>query len=174
MPQTSYAINLAPAYYPGQPADGGIKDKLSALTVLAAISYGLLGVVDSSNSGGFDNLAVKVPSSSADITTPTRQLGVVMADQARAQAPLIGTAQYPRYSAVPLARVGRLWVVSETAVTDGRPVYARWTTGDNGTVAGTLGGILDTSVVGNALLSNAVWRGTYAAPGFAVVELNIV
>lgn len=173
-PQTSYAINMQPATYPGQIADDGIKDVKSALAAAAAISYGLLGVVDAANTAGFDALAVKVPAASSDITTATKQLGIVLADQARAQNPAVTPAQYPRYAAVPLMRLGRCWVQSETAVVDGAPVYARFTTGDNGTIPGTLGGILDTSVVGNALLANAVWRGTYATPGFSVVELNIV
>ena len=65
-------------------------------------------------------------------------------------------------------------VQSETAVVAGAPVYARWQTGDNGTVPGSFGGTLDTSVVGNALLLNAVWMDTTSAAGFAVVEFNIV
>ena len=38
------------------------------------------------------------------------------------------------------------------------------------------GGVLDTSVVGNALLANAVWRGTYAyvSGGYAVIEMLLV
>lgn len=174
MPQTSYAINLPAAAYPGQFADNGYKDITSALAVAAAISYGLLGVVDTTNSNGFDNMAVKVPAASTDITTATKQLGVVVADQARAQSALFSVPTYPQFSAVPLCRKGRLWVQSETAVADGAPVYARWQTGDNGTVPGKLGGTLDTTTVGNALLSNAVWRGKTTAAGFAVVELTIV
>lgn len=173
MGQTSYSINIPAVTYPGQPADDGFKDVLSGLAVAAAMGYGLLAVRDLSNTGGFDQLAVKVPAAAADITTLTRPVGIVLADQARAQNPAVAAAVYPQYAAVPCCRQGRVWVSAETAVVDGAPVYARFATGDNGTVPGQLGGILDTSVVGNALLAGAVWRGSYASAGFAVVEMNI-
>lgn len=174
MSQTSYAINIPAVSYPGQFADNGFKDVLSALAAAAAIGYGLLGVTDAANTGGFDALAVKVPAASTDITGLTKPLGIVVADQARAQDPSVTSGPvYPQYAAVPLLRQGRIWVQSESAVVDGAPVYARWQTGDGGTVKGQLGGVLDTTTVGNALLPGAVWRGTYAAAGFAVVELNL-
>ena len=176
MSQTSYAINLNAAAYPGQIADSGPKDVLSAINVAAAIPYGLLAVVDASNTGSFEELACKLPAASADITTVGKQLGVVMADQARAQNPAVSGPQYPISSAVPCGKVGRFWVQPESAVVDGGKVYARWQTGDNGTQPGAFGGVLDTSVVGNALLANAVWRGTYAyvSGGYAVIEMLLV
>lgn len=174
MSQTAYAINIPAATYPGQIADASpFRDFLSAKAVAAAVSYGLLMVVDASNTSDFGNLACKVPAAAADITTAGLQLGVSVADQARAQNPAVNTAQYPQYSAVSCGKAGRYWVVSEGAVTDGGKVYVRWQTGDGGTVHGSFSNTLDTSVVGNALLANAVWRGTTAAAGFAVVELNL-
>ena len=173
MSQTSYSININAAAYPGQIADSGFKDVLSAIAVAAAIPYGLLGVVDSTNTSDFSELAVKLPSVAADITTVGKQLGVVMADQGRAQNPSVSGPQYPINSAVPMGRKGRFWVQAESAVTDGGKVYARFATGDNGTQPGAFGGTLDTSVVGNALLGGAVWRGSYAA-GYAVIEMDLV
>ncbi len=70
-------------------------------------------------------------------------------------------------------KAGRIWVQSESAVADRAPVYARWQTGDGGTVPGKFSGVLDTSVVGNALLANATWIGKTTAAGFAVLELNL-
>jgi hypothetical protein len=174
-PQTSYSINIPAASYPGQFADDTqIKDVLTGKCVASAMPYGLLAVVDTTNTADFANLAVKLPYSSASITTPPGAVGVVVADQARAQNPNVAAAVYPQYSAASIGRKGRFWVQAETAVADGAKVYARWQTGDNGTVVGAFGGILDTSVVGNALLPNAVWRGTYASAGFAVLELDLV
>jgi hypothetical protein len=171
-PQTSYAINMQPAAFPGQVADNSeIKDRLSVKAVAAALPYGLHAVIDSANTLDFANLAAKLPASAADITN--KSLGVIVADQARAQNPAVGSAQYPQYSVAPAGRKGRYWVVSESAVVDGAHVYARFQTGDNGTIVGSYGGILDTSVVGNALVPNAVWRGSYSA-GFAVLELDLV
>lgn len=173
-PQTSYSINLSAAAYPGQIADNSqVVDRLSAKAVAAALPYGLLAVVDSSNTEDFANLAAKLPAASTDITTVGKALGVVVADQARAQNPAVSSAQYPQYAVVPCGRKGRYWVVAESAVVDGHPVYVRWQTGDNGTQPGAFGGVLDTSVVGNAALPGAVWRGSYSA-GFAVVELDLV
>jgi hypothetical protein len=173
MSQTSYAINIGAAGYPGQHADSGFKDVLSAINVAAAVGYGLLMVVDASNTSDFSELACKVPAASTDITVVGKQLGVSMADQGRAQNPAVSGPQYPQNSAVSCGRKGRFWVQAESAVVDGAKVYARWQTGDNGTVAGAFGGILDTSVVGNALLAGAVWRGSYAA-GYAVIEMDLV
>jgi hypothetical protein len=176
MSQTSYAINLNAAAYPGQIADSGFKDVLSAINVAAEIPYGLLAVVDSSNTSDFSELAVKLPAASTDITTAGKQLGVVLADQARAQNPAVSGPQYPQNSAVSCGRKGRFWVQPESAVTDGGKVYCRWQTGDNGSQPGAFGGVLDTSVVGNALLTGAVWRGTYAyvSGGYAVIEMDLV
>lgn len=172
MAQTSYSINMQAAAYPGQIADNSqVVDRLSVKAVAAALPYGLHAVIDSSNTADFGNLAAKLPGSAADITN--KSLGVIVADQARAQNPAVTPAQYPQYSAVPVGRKGRYWVQSESAVSDGGKVYARWQSGDNGTVVGAYGGILDTSVVGNAQVPGAVWRGSYSA-GFAVVEMDLV
>lgn len=174
MSQTSYSINIPAWSYPGQIADIGTKRITTALAALAAISYGLLVVLDSTNTTGYGEICGKVPSSSADITTATKQLGCSLSDQARAQNPGVAAAQYPQFSAVPCMKGGRVAVIPESAVVAGNPVYVRWTTGDNGTVAGTFGGILDVTVVGNALLANAVWLDDAAGGSFAVLELNIV
>lgn len=176
-PQTSYAINQAPWAYPGQLADMmQARDIVSAIAVAAALSYGLFVLIDTSNSAaGFAELAARLPASAADITTNTGlQLGITLADQARAQNPGVATAQYPINSCVSCMKKGRVVVSAETAVVAGGKVYARFATGDNGTVIGSLGATLDTSVVGNALLPNAVWMDTTSAAGFAVVELNLV
>lgn len=174
MSQTSYAINLQPFSYEGQVADSGnATDTLSPVAVAGAIPYGKLVVVDSANSGGFDQLAGKLPSSSGDIA-PGKIIGISLADQARAQNPSVTLPTYLQGSAVPCRRIGRVVVLSESAVADGAPVYARFASGDGGALLGAFSGVLDTSVVGNKLVPNAVWRGAYAAPGFAVVEMLAV
>lgn len=173
-PQTSYAINIPAVSYPGQIADAMFaKDVISSKAVAEPMPYGLLAVVDSTNTGDFANLAAKLPSAATDITTIGKAIGVVLADQARAQNPAVPLAQYPQFSCVPCARKIRAWVVTETAVVDGGRVYARFATGDNGTQRGQFGGALDVTTVGNALLASAIWRGSYAA-GFAVIEMDLV
>src|SRR4051812_39227341 len=107
--QTSYSINLPAVSYPGQPVDIGNKDDLSALAVAAALVYGTLAVLDSSNTSDFGHIAAKAPASSGDVTTLGKPLGVVVADQGRAQNPDVANPQYPINSAVPLRRNGRIW-----------------------------------------------------------------
>jgi len=145
---------------------------LSALAVAAEIPYGVLGVIDSANDGGFDKLAVKVPAASSDITTVGKALGVVIADQARAQDPSFAVATYPINSAVPLGRKGRFWVLSESDVTDGAPVFIRFATGAGGSQKGAFRKDADTATA--AQLPGAVYRGTYAVAGFVVVEMDLV
>ena len=126
-PQTGYTIDIPAVSYPGQIADNSdVKDVLSALAVSAKVPYGVLVVADTANSGGFDNLAAKVPAATTDITNVGSALGVVLADQARAQDPAETVATYPINSALPCLRKGRVWVLSETAVTDGAPAFVRF------------------------------------------------
>lgn len=172
MSQTSYAINIPAVSYPGQIADAGYKDVLSGMAALAAIPYGVLAVIDASNDGGFDNLAIKVPAASADITTAGKAVGVVLADQARAQDPSVAAAVYPQNSAVPCLRKGRVWVQSETAVVDGAPVFVRFATGSGGSQKGAVRADADTASA--AQLPGACFRGSYAAAGYVVVELSLV
>lgn len=174
MPQTSYSLYIPPVAYPGQLADGSnFKDVLSAVAVAAALIYGILGVTDESNTSGFDQLAVKAPGASTDITVVGAQLGVVIADQARAQNPAVANPTYPIGSAVPLLRAGRIWVNAETALTDGVAPFVRYTA--NGALyVGNFRNDADTSKAAQMPATQAVVRGTTTGAGFAVVELALV
>jgi hypothetical protein len=171
-PQTSYAINIPAVSYPGQVADDGYKDVLSAAAFAAAMVYGILAITDETNTVGFDQLAARAPSASADITVVGAQLGVVVADQARAQNPAFANPVYPQYAAVPCMRKGRIWVNAETACTDGTSPYVRYGAGGsgiNGNFAGAAGANLAQMPSGQA-----IFRGTTSGAGYAVVELDIV
>lgn len=172
VPQTSYSINIPAVSYPGQIADDGVKDVLSALAVAAAIPYGVLVVADETNTGGFDQLAAKVPAASTDITVVGSVLGIVLADQARAQDPSVAVATYPINSAVPCLKKGRCWVLSETAVVDGTPVFARYSANGPLTQLGSIRADADTAHA--AQVPGMIFRGTYATAGFVVVEINLV
>lgn len=172
-PQTSYSIDIPAVSYPGQIADAmQDSDILSALAVAAALPYGVFVCHDLANMGGFDSLAVKVPASSNDVTVAGSLMGVVLADQARAQDPSVAVATYPINSCVPVARKRRVWVLSETAVVDGAPVFVRFATGGGGSQKGAVRADADTASAAQA--PNCCFRGTYAAPGYVVVELNLV
>ena len=176
--QLSYAIDIPAVAFPGQIADlSAVRDTLSAINVLAAIPFGVLAVHDTANGAGFDALACKVPDSAALITALGSALGVVMADQARAQDPNVAVPTIPIKSAVSCGRKGRFWVLSETAVEDGDPVYVRFLANGALTQLGAFRNDADTTagpVDHAALLPGARWRGKVAAPGYAVIEMDLV
>lgn len=176
--QLSYSIDISAVAYPGQLADlTGVRDILSALAVAAAIPYGVLGVHDITNGAGFDKLAVKVPALATDITALGSALGIVVADQARAQDPNVVLPTYPINSCVPLCRKGRVWVSSETANEDGDPVYARFLANGALTQLGALRNDADTTtgpVDHAALVPGARWRGKTTVAGYAVVAMDLV
>lgn len=171
MSQTAYSINIANAAYPGQPYDTGKKDDVTVVAFAAALPYGVLVVYDAANgSPDLNHRNAIVPATTGSITTAGNALGVVVADQARAQEPLVTNAVYDQYSAVPVRRQGRIWVVAETAVTDNAPCFVRFATG-TGTQLGAFRADADSASA--VALPNAKFVGTTSAAGFAVVELNL-
>lgn len=170
VPQTSYSIDIPAVSYPGQLADAAEgKDFLSCKAAAAALPYGVFVCQDLANTNGFDDIAAKVPAASTDITNAGKILGVVVADQARAQDPAFSVATYAQNSVVPVLRKRRIWVLSETAVTDGAPVFVRYATGSGGSQKGAVRADADTASA--AQHPTAVFRGTYASAGYVVVEL---
>lgn len=175
MSQTSYSLYIPAVSYPGQLADDcQVKDVLSASAYLAAMNYGTLAVTDETNTAGFDQLCAKAPASSGAISTMGLQLGVVLADQARAQNPAVATAQYPQYSAVPCLRKGRVWVNAETAMADGLNPFIRFAAGGGGSVLGSFRNDADTASAIQMVSGQAVMRGTTTGAGYAVVEMDLV
>lgn len=167
-PQTSYSINTPAWSYPGQIADDmRATDFLSCIAAAAALPYGVCVVRDETNTAGFDQLAAKLPASSGDMANGS-VLGIVAADQARAQDPSFAVATYAQGDVVPVQKAGRIVVLSETAVTDGQPVYARISANGGLTQLGALRADADG---GHAvLMPNAIWIGTSSAAGLTVLE----
>jgi len=173
MGQTSYSINTAAVGFAGAPVDIAHQhDVVSGLAVAAAVPYGVLVVLDSANSDGFDKIAAKVPALTTDVTNFGSALGVVLADQARAQDPAFVLPSYARYDALPIMRSGRVWVLVEEAVVDGDPVFIRFAAGAGGTQLGAFRKSADTATA--VALPNAVYRSSGLAAGFAVVQLNLL
>jgi hypothetical protein len=172
MSQTSYAINIPAVSYPGQIADSGLKDILSAAAYAAAMVYGTLAITDEANTSTVEFLAARAPSASGDITVIGAQLGIVVADQARAQNPAVANPVYPQGAMVPCMRQGRIWVNAESACTDGTAPYVRYGAGGsgiNGNFAGAAGANL-----AQMPSTQAVFRGTTTGAGYAVVEIDLV
>lgn len=175
MSQTSYSINIPAVSYPGQLADNmEARDVLSCLAVAAALAYGILVVRDAANVGGFDQLAAKAPSLTTDISVMGSPIGVVLADQARAQNPAVASAQYPINSAVPVLRKGRVWVSAETAMTDGANPFVRFAAGAGGSQLGAFRNDADTASAVQMSSGQALVRGTTSGAGYSVIELDLV
>lgn len=172
-PQLSYSINTQAVAFPGQPVDiSQQKDVLSGLAVAAPLPYGVLAVLDSANSAGFDKIAAKLPSASSDITAAGSALGVVVADQGRAQDPSVSGPQYPQNSACPILRRGRIWVLVEEAVNDGDLPFVRFAAGAGGTQLGAFRKSADTATA--AALSGCVFRSSALAGGYAVLQVGVL
>lgn len=173
MGQTSYSIDIPAVSYPGQIADAmRATDIKTAAAVASALPYGVCVVRDEANTGDFSKLAAKLPSTGTDVTAAGSVMGIVLADQARAQDPSVAVAQYPLNSAVSVMAVGRVWVSSETAVVDGQPVFVRVSA--NGPLT-QLGALRADADGGHAVqLPDAIWIGTTAAAGYAVAELAVL
>lgn len=172
MGQTSYSINISAVAFPGQPADLGVKDKTTALAVAAAVPYGVLAVRDLTNTSAW-NVAGKVPSTSGSITTLGSILGVVMADQGRAQDPSVAVATLPINSAMSILRTGRIWVLVEEAVVAGDQAFARFASGGGGTQLGAFRKSADTATA--VAVPGAYYVSTQAsAGGYACLEVNFV
>lgn len=77
---------------------------------------------------------------------------------------------YTRYDDLPVMRKGRIYVLSETAVTKGGAVYVR-VVATGSEVRGAMRGTLDSTDL--ALLLGARWGSTLTAGGIAMVDLNL-
>jgi hypothetical protein len=166
--QTSYAINLQPVGFPGQIVDIAEGRDVISVNASVALPYGKLAVRVSAAS--FDKIVAKLPTTALEITTVGSALGVVVADQARAQDPSVALATYPVNSAVPVIRKRRVWVVVEEAVVAGDDVYVRFAAG-TGTELGAFRKSADTATA--ALLPGAKFVTDAALGGYAVLELNL-
>jgi len=172
MAQTSYTIDIPAVSYPGQIADASkVLDVLSVLNVAAAIPFGVFVSKDLSNSGGFDKLAGKVPATGTDITTLGSLLGVALCEQTLAQDSSVAVPTWPIKSAMPVMRKGRVWVLSETDVTDGAQIYVRHTASGGNTQLGKVRKDADSATA--ALAPGCVFRGTYASAGYVCVEIDL-
>ena len=174
MSQTSYSINIPAVSYPGQMADNmEARDVLSAIAFLAAIVFGTLVVTDEANTTDFTNIAGKAPALTTDVSVVGTQLGVALAMQALPQNPAVANPSYPQGYAVSCLRKGRVWVNAETAMADGSNPFVRFTA--NGLLyPGNFRADADAGKAVQMAVGQAVMRGTTAAAGFAVLELDLV
>lgn len=160
MSQLSYSIDIGAVAFPGQKADIGLDDVISAIAS-ENIPYGVAVALDS---GEYPKLLGKLPTADTDVI-----LGIAVADQNRAQNPAVAQPTYLEKSAVGLMKQGRIYVkvgVGGAAVTGGQ-VYVRHASGQLGEITSIDDGNT-VALAGAKFLSNA------AAGEFAVVELDIV
>ena len=144
----------------GQLADSHApKDVVTGKAKAAAMPLGVLAVIDTASGDG----GVKVPAVTGDVSG--KAVGVVMHSHS-VESSLTGSPEWPRYSAVPVLRRGRVYVSVENAVAEGGQVFARHTA--------PFGAFRADADTGNAtLVPGAVYRTSTAGAGLAVVEINL-
>lgn len=163
--QTSYSAKLAPAFA-GMKAD--LRDDVVESNVLEGatpIPFGV-GVVK-----GTANDQVKLPSATSDKVT-----GIAIHTHSYFNQDLSGTAGIPVKGQVNKLRRGECWVVVETNVVDGDPVFCRCTAKGGNTQLGRFrndadptAGPVDTAVS----VPEAKFRSTATAGGLALIEINL-
>ena len=160
---------------------------VTAIKAIAGVSNAVLDTTDTNSrtinvysTDGLDCLVTDVvvtagaTQTTATVTTTTTDVifGVSIMSQAIEQAyPSLNAAiLYKNGAPVGCLLRGRIWVNSETAVTNGDAVYLRFK-GDGSTKFA--GAFRNTSDSGTAVLvPGAVWRTVAAAPGLAIIDIN--
>lgn len=157
MAQLSYSIDIAPVAFPGQPYD------LSPMDVVSEAAEGALVYGTVASQGTADN-QVMTPAGAGDLSAANVR-GIVLADQAREQ--LVGgdtDGQHSDEDAVPLMRMGRVWVRAQDAVTKGAVVHAANTTGKLGS----------SSLATSTLVAGLRWASSAGAGEFALLEVELI
>lgn len=96
--------------------------------------------------------------------------GISIMSQAIEQVRFTGVVAYTSGAPVGCLLKGRIWVMSETAVVNGDPVYLRFK-GDGATkFAGQFRNDADSGTA--TLVTGAIFRTIAAAPGLAVIDIN--
>lgn len=161
--QTSYSIDQS-AGLPGQLADAGHQDVISAINAAAAVAFGKLMV-----KGASEGLC-KVPALAADITTKELVLGVSVKSHALESARDANPPSWPQNSAVPCLRKGRIYVLVEEDVVAGDPVFVRYAAGGSG--PGSFGKSAGASE--RAALDGATYYKGALTGQLAILEVNLV
>jgi len=115
--QTSYSIDIGAVAFPGQKADIGKDDVVSALGT-EAVPYGV--AVAQATGSDYPKQLGRLPNSETDLI-----LGIAVADQNRAQDPSVSEPVYPAQSALGLMRQGRIYARVEGAPVAGAAVFVR-------------------------------------------------
>jgi hypothetical protein len=175
-------VNIPQTTYPIVPVEGfnGKADQCQFEDIVSRTAESLIAVgafqymgTNPPGAAGVSNGGVKLIPDGTVVGSIASLIGVAMMDFAR--SPFLGTAntssgtgQYQIGDDVPLMRRGRCWMYSETAVTQGDPVYVRVTAAG---VAVT-GQVRDGATANFVLHPTAVFMNTTSAAGIALVEIK--
>lgn len=162
--QTSYSVRPTAVGIPGQLSCPEQVARLDSKENAAAIPAGVFVCRDSTDRG------VKVPAAAGDVTATG--CGFVKADVARQRAS-DGTSTYQANEGLTVMREGRMFVLSETAVTYGDKVYVRITAHGGNTQLGKVRNDADTvsSVDTATALVGARFIRTTTGAGLTEIEL---
>jgi hypothetical protein len=132
----------------------------------AAIGFGIVVVRDQT-----DDQKARLPQAAADITDAKIALGFTRMTQAAEQNyGSAGGVGYALESSMSIMRKGRIYVMTEDAVTDGGAVYVRHVAG----AGETLGSVRSDADGSDAsILPGAAFRKATSASGISIVELNL-
>jgi hypothetical protein len=107
---------------------------------------------------------VKLPTSASELTNAFK--GVSLRQEYRED----NTVGYANLSSLPVMRRGFIWVLTEGAVTEESPVYARHTASGGNTILGLARADADSATAG--LVPGAKFLASLAAAGLVPVELR--
>jgi hypothetical protein len=173
IPQTTYPT--VPTEALNGAADQSLNEDIISRTAENAVPVGgfvMLGTAAPGTTGVSPGQCKIIPDGTL-VGALSALAGVALLDMAR--SPFGGTAntssgsgQYAAGDSVPCMRRGRCWMYSETAVTQGNPVYVRVTAAG---VAVT-GQVRDGAAANFVLHPTAVFLSTTGAAGIALVEVK--
>lgn len=163
--QTSYATNIGVAF---AGMLGDLNPHSTETIVSAESSAEIPFGVFVAKGGSTDSGGIMPAASTAKLR------GVLLAGDTRSKGVNgdIGTLGLKPKCLGTLLMDGRVWVVSETAVNFGDPVFVRYAAGAGGT---QLGAVRNATVASEMidLTSKARFVGTIAAPGLVQIELDM-
>jgi hypothetical protein len=163
MQTTGYGWLADPIAVHGQRIEGYPSAHSTGRALSTPIYPGTLAIYD--NSVASEPRAIIAPSSSADVTTLLRVVGLVRWDPTYPEPP------YRLHALVPVMRKGRIAIVAETALAAETNPFVRFTVGAVGTLLGSLRNDADG---GNAVAAPYLTVIVGAAVGKpAIVEITL-
>lgn len=161
MSQTAYTVD------PAVGREGALVDASLAKDVLSRAAEGAINAGRFVINGTSVGRQAKVPAASGDITA-NKVLGVTLYDAAKETA----EPEFADEDELPILASGKVWMLTEDAMTAGNPVFVRHTAGGAGQVPGRIRSDLDTNKA-IALPEVRLLTSSSGVDGLVQVQLNL-